>query len=332
VENYNLVYQHGVDTTRDPDFNWITNRYVAGITALTCSPVKRMLVHTNQDWVYPESGFEDGYLFREMSNNGCEIWADSADDIHSIMAINEVTLDVDDSYVYQFAVVTSVAGGTGATLAEMPADITDLEETVSKAWKKAFGWCEPWWWLYGETVLDGGNGEIGFVATGTHEDGIGGGCCGCVFSAQINPDPSPGSINVVNNGDCTGYIEFTDVDTGDGTGELYTVTLTVEDDCASQSDEIQFQVEAIPQTCDCGAGDWGDVDNSGGAPKPRDVVVIQQLVFFQNEIREWPDGWNCPFELGDVDNSGGAPKPRDVVVIQQLVFFQNDIREPKPCP
>jgi|GEM_PF-1584714 len=327
VEDYNLVYQQGTDTLRPGgpgtfEFYRITNRYVAGITAITCNPVKRMAVGSNYDDVYPVSGFRDSYLFDQMDATGHEIWADSADDIHAIMAIEDITLAEGDVHVYQFAVVTSVAGGTGVQIGDMPAPITDLMETVKKAWKKGFGWCTPWWWMYGETLLDGGDGEIGFRATGTHEDGLSSECCGCDFSYEIDPVPASGTVTLIDNGDCTGHIEFVGVSEG-----TYTLTLIVADKCAAQTDEVVVVIESIPQTCNCGF--WGDVTNDGQV-NPLDVVFMVQTVYNTNPMLIEPDGFNCPNPVGDV-TCDNQVNPVDVVFYVQTVYNTNPMLCPDPC-
>jgi len=81
------------------------------------------------------------------------------------------------------------------------------------------------------------------------------------------------------------------------------------------------------EACDC--GDWGDVDGSGGVPKPPDVTFMVQYVYFDNDMRV-PYA-NCPYEVGDVDCSGGAPKPMDVTFYVQYVYFENDMFCPDPC-
>jgi len=168
VADYNLVYQHGTDTTRPgggpDDLIRVTNKYVSGMTALTCASVKRMVTETNQDHVYTTGGFTDGYIYSQMAATGNEIWADSTDDLHSIMAIEDVTLAPGDAYVTQIALVTSMAGGTGVDLAGMPADITDLLATTAKAWKKGFGWCGDFWLTGGSLVIDGGDGSFSMKA------------------------------------------------------------------------------------------------------------------------------------------------------------------------
>jgi len=326
VEDYNLVYQHGTDTLRPGgpgtfEFYRITNRYVSGITAITCNPVKRMSVQNSRDHVWPKGGFEDGYLFRQMSATGHEIWADSADDIHAIMAIEDVTLNEGEQYVYQFAVVTSIAGEEGVTHDNMPADITDLMETVKKAWKKGFGWCTPWWWLYGDVdTLEGGSGEIGFRATGTHEDGLGSECCGCYFEYEIDPTPAEGTITIFDNGDCTGYIEFVDVSEG-----TYTLTLIVADKCAAQTDEVAFVVEATPSPCDCGV--WGDVSGDDEV-NLIDVIIMAQFIFFENDIRTHPP--NCPLRTGDVSGNGELT-PYDWTLYLQLICCNRGEFVPDPC-
>ena len=346
VENYNLVYLHGTDTTRNGDFTRETNRFVAGMTALTCNSVKRMWVGDNPLYVYPDGGFEDPYIFTQMDLNGCEIWADSAEDLHVIMAVNEISLAPGDVHVYQLAMVSSIAGGTGVELANMPADVSDLVATTAKAWKKGFGWCGDYWHTGGEFELDGGgDGSIKFAATGTHEDGISGGCCGCDFSYEIDPEPQEGTITLVDNNDCTGHIDFAGLPEGS-----YVVTMTVEDKCVppDQSDQVVFVV-TVPSGCFCGGasvidpgpplvlGTFGDItcDNQ---VNPVDVVKMVNFVYkaiddrcpvhpITEPLPVTGGDWQCPTHVGDV-TCDYQVNPVDVVRYVNYVY-KNIV--PFPC-
>jgi hypothetical protein len=63
-------------------------------------------------------------------------------------------------------------------------------------------------------------------------------------------------------------------------------------------------------------------------PNPQDVTVMQQWVFFQNDMRV-PYA-NCPYEVGDV-NCDGQVNPQDVTFMVQYVFFTNNMFCPDPC-
>jgi hypothetical protein len=170
--------------------------------------------------------------------------------------------------------------------------------------------------------------DIGWAATGTHEDGINGGCCGCDVTMQVVP-PEP-SITLVDNG-CTGSIHFNNTPVA-----TYTITLTVTDLCGNQADfgrspaqmdQVQFQVAVVSQ-CKCG-DPWGDLNNDGYLD-PIDVFIIVYYTYKSMDCRVFPPGWDCPRNLGDV-NCDGAINPADVVNYVKYVFKQNYQFCPNPC-
>jgi hypothetical protein len=213
--------------------------------------------------------------------------------------------------------------------------IADLIETVKEAWRKGFGWCEPWWMDYededGGLVIDGGDGVVGFKATGTHVDGIDGGCCGCIFDFTIDPTPAEGTVTLISpwhpGGDpCGGGLEFVGVSEG-----TYVVTLTVADPCPADPDHQEDVIVAVVEVtsgCFCG-GDYptfGDVD-CNLAVNPVDVVYMVNYVYKGLDARCYPAGWNCPYDLGDV-NCDFAVNPVDVVYYVNYVYKGNT---PFPC-
>ncbi len=325
VEDYNLVYQQGLDTSRgagETDVTWTTNKYVAGMTALTCDAVKGMHVGSNDIDVYPAGGFYDSYIWDQLLANGNTVYADSAIDLHAILSIKEVTIGEGDFAVAHAALVTSIAGTEGVDFVDYAAPydgyVADLIATTAKAWKKGFGWCGDF--AYGDIsgVFSSTNGQLDFVATGTHEGGISGGCCGCVFS--VVPTPSDANIVVVDNGDCTGYVSFAGA--ADGT---YSLELTVTDGCASQSDVIVLSNIEVGTTCDCGV--WSDVTGDG-AVNPVDVVFMVNYVYKNIDNRVDPPA--CPRQTGDV-TCDGAVNPVDVVFYVNYVYKNIDNRCPDPC-
>jgi hypothetical protein len=197
--------------------------------------------------------------------------------------------------------------------------VADLIATAGKAWKKAFGWCGDFWMTGGTLTLASASDDILFTATGTQEDGIDGGCCGCNFTlVSVTPAPTLGTITLVNNGDCTGKVDFDKVEPMGA----YTIKLRVADLCGEQTDEVTF-VANVPVACYCGltTGNgrlWADLSNDG-AVNPVDVVTIVNYVYKSIDRRIYPAGWNCPRKLGDV-NWDEAINPVDVVRYVNYVY------------
>jgi len=332
VDNYNLVYQHGTDPdtlTYLPDTVQVTNRYAAGITALTCDPIRRMAVQSNRVYVDGSGGFTDEYVQAQMDSVGRTVWVDYggtdteddyADDLHSIIAIDNVPpkIGVYENKVYQLALVSSMNAAEGVRADAYPAGATemyvsDLIASTGKAWKKGFGWNSDFWLISHSLAIEL-DGEIRFRATGTHEDGINGGCCGCVFSYQIVPIPTEGTV-VLNTSGCEAALEFHEV-----LCETFVVTLTVEDLCSEQSDQIIFAVGAACVD-NCGQP-FGDLDCSGSI-NPVDVVYLVNFVYKDQDARCYPYPWVCPVSLGDVDCSHGI-NPVDVVYYVNKVYKNLD--------
>ncbi len=347
IADYNLVYQHGTQedpVVQSPDTVDVTNDLAAGITALTCSNVRRMVVQANKTYVYPAGGYTDAYVYAQLDSTGNTVWVDDVtaddeeddvvDDLHSIISVNQATLGGDPAaangmHMYHFAVVTDVTAQEDVLVTDYgsPYDgyIAGLITETSKAWKKGFGWD-----FVGSPIDDlpgwpsddivGPTSNLYFQATGTHEGGIGGGCCGCAFSMNVTGDPSPGTITLVDDGDCSGHVEF--VDAAEGT---YTIELTVEDLCAEQSDVISFTVD-VAQTCDCGDQLGTDVDavadvNCDGSSDPLDVQFLAKFVFVSQDARCAKP--LCPFDCGDV-NCDGSVDPLDVQFLAKFVFVSQD--------
>jgi len=305
VPDYNLIYHHGTDGEA-------TTKYVAGISALTCAAAKNMVVQNAIDFVYPEGGFSDDYIYSQLDASGSSIWAGGAEDIHSILAIDEATFNVGQRESYQVALVSSVAGEEGVTLPGMPADISDLIATTAKAWKKGFGLD---YISVGPDGIAYGDGSITFGATGTHQDGITGGCCGCTFSYEIDPVPASGSVTLVDHGDCTGSLDFVEVPEG-----VYTLTLRVEDLCGEQSDEIVMPIEVVIY-CNCGL--WGDMDLDDRV-NPVDVIYAVYCTYkcagpdcdWCYDLEPYP---GCPWDRYDVD-CNGMINPVDIVHYVNYVY------------
>ncbi|MFC1475581.1 hypothetical protein ACFLQW_01090 [Candidatus Zixiibacteriota bacterium] len=338
VPEYNLVYCHGTepDTLISwPDTIEATTQYAAGMTALTCQQDLRAVVQSNRNYVYPEGGYTDEYLFAEFDSTGVTIWIDQeddrdgmdyVDDIHVLLAYPEVTLAedawaADGGHVFQLAMVTSTQATEDVNAADYDSPyegyVTDLIDQTKKAWKKGFGWpgdfavnappLDPDAYPY--TINPGGS--LYLNATGTHQDGIGA-CCGCDFSNGVVVDPTPtaGSITLVDDGNCRAHLAISsDIEPVDA---VYTVTVAVADLCGDQTDELTFDIY-VDDGCDCLM--WGDINLDGGVD-PLDVVIAVQCGYIWNCRPLYPRP-NCPWDILDVNcNYSGDP-----VDIQQWVHY-----------
>ncbi len=341
IPAYNLIYSHGteVDTLiAYPDTVDVTTQYASGMTALTCEPVKRAVVQSNRDYVYPEGGYTDQYLFEEFDSVGVTIWVDLdaggdadeldyVDDIHVLLGVKEVTLtedawEQDGMHILHIAMVTSTQAEEDVEVSEYMSPyegyVEDLIEQTKKAWKKGFGWggdfavnaplseANPY-------PIEAG-GSLYLNATGTHEDGIGGVCCGCDFSVvTVVPAPTTGEITLVDDGDCRAHLA---VSSDIGPGGTYTVTVAVADMCGDQTDELTFDINV--ESCNCGA--LGDM-NADGVAHPMDAVYVIKIAYQGLDCGVYPDGWNCPWALGDVDCNGSVD-PLDA--LRMILFICKD--------
>ncbi|MFC1475762.1 hypothetical protein ACFLQW_02015 [Candidatus Zixiibacteriota bacterium] len=343
IPSYNMIYAHGTeeDTLIDyPDTSDVTTQYAAGMTALTCQQDLRAVVQSNRNYVYPEGGYTDEYLLAEFDSTGVTIWVDQevdangedfCDDIHVLLAWPEITLtesawDEDGCHVFQLAMVTSTVAAEDVNVADYtsPYDgyVTDLKDKAAMAWKKGFGWCggfavnapplDPDAYPY---ELDKG-GVLYLNATGTHEDGLGS-CCGCDFTtvpAVVVPPPTTGSITVVDDGDCHAHLAVS----GDCEDGSYTVTVTVQDLCGDQVDELTFDI-VVAGGCDCGIK--GDV-NFDASTDPLDVSYIVNAVYLSLDAMHDYTA-TCPYPNGDV-NCDDSTDPLDVSYLVNAVYLSLD--------
>jgi hypothetical protein len=148
-------------------------------------------------------------------------------------------------------------------------------------------------------------------ATGTHFGGLSGGCCGCNFTL-VSVVPATATITLVDDDDCKAHLQTTATPEGD-----YTVTVRVADLCASQSDDLTFDIH-VAQTCDCGLK--GDVNHDLGTT-PLDVQFLVKYVYkSQDALYLYP---SCPWGKGDVNCDGGTT-PLDVQFLVKYVYKSQD--------
>ncbi len=352
VSSYNLIYCHGTeeDTLISyPDTVDVTTQYASGMTALTCVPVKRAVVQSNREYVYPDGGYTDQYLYEEFDSTGVTIWVDLdvepdeldyVDDIHVLLGVKEVTLtesawDENGMHVLHIAMVTSTQAteDVEASSYSSPYEgyVSDLIAQTKKAWKKGFGWCggyavnfpplDPDAYPY--SIAPGGS--LYLNATGTHEDGIGV-CCGCDFSAAIIvvPTPTTGTITLVDDGDCRAHLA---VSLDFEPAGIYTVTVVVSDMCGAQTDEMTIDIN-VESGCECGLA--GDV-NGDNSVDPLDVSYIVNKVYLGLDALWDYNGLSaCPAPNGDV-NDDCSTDPLDVSYMVNKVYLGLDALHPDRC-
>jgi hypothetical protein len=306
---YNMVYQQGVDTTGHVVIGDHTaTRFKAGITSLQCDQARRAWIAPNDPWLTerPGGGFHEGYLYQEMTKTGFELFPpnnpDPAEDLHAVMvAAQDVDLAPGESEYYQFGLVSSNTG----------TDDADLINTTRKAWRYAFGWSDVA--SYVEMDVNASM-SWPYYAIGTHEDGLAGGCCGCIVDKVGGSD----KLSIVPGSDpCRGTIEFS----GDGSICCsYSATFRLTDLCETYEDIITVTIQDN-KWCECECPFQGDYDTDGFITALDLGSLIDVLFGGDPEIHDFP----CPTSRGDWDcdcfataldlsgmidylfNSGGGP-------------------------
>jgi hypothetical protein len=288
--NYNLLYQQGADTLEhsvvgSPGDEVTATRFRGGVSHVSCDPSPRGWIAQNDPWLFdrPGGGFHEGYLYDEMTNAGFELFppdpeAQEGEDLHSVLTF-EQDVDLTAGYVRMYTVAL-VSSNTGVD------DDADILATTGKAWKYAFGWCyvgAP------DTALDSAaTYSIQYIANGSHEDGIGGGCCGCVFT-----ETSDSGDKFSISGGCEGTIEFAG---GDKCGSPYTAQYQLADGCGEQTDVIQISVE-VKGECACQCPSQGDYDGDT-FPTALDLGLMIDALFSGGDEPKDP---SCPTSRGDYD-------------------------------
>ncbi len=277
----NLVYQQGCDTGTTT----LARKYFGGMTAIQCAPSPRAWTAANADKLFPTpgGGFYEGYLYRELVKSGFEVIPPSAPqanggaDLHSVIAFEKaVTLAPTTVKHYMMGFVTSTV------------DAADLVTQTKKAWKYAFGWQDI---VTLDTLAPSTPASYPFWASGSHADGVGSPCCGCVVS-EVS-DPSGLFSLTAGATPCDGTINF-----AGSTANTYTATFRVTSPggCASSYTDDQVVTIVVQSACQCPR--QGDI-NSDDVIDVFDVIGVIGIAFSGDFDPQDP---GCPAKRGDVNN------------------------------
>jgi hypothetical protein len=299
--SYNLIYQRGADSGSTS----FAAKFLGGMTAIQCATSPRTWNAPNDPWLTERlgGGFSDGYLYSEMTRSGFEIipppiapsrgWID----MHSVIVFEKnVTMTPSTLKHYTLGLVSSTQGP----------DSADLVNTVKKAWRYAFGWHEV---VTQDTVLPSTPASYRYQALGSHEAGMGSGCCGCAVSKvsgnehlTITPDADP----------CTGTISF------DGTAPdgVYSATFRLQTSvCAGYPQYTEDQTATIVVRSPCFCPSQSDVTGDG-VTDVFDVIGVIDRVFNGAVAIQDPV---CPVERADADGNG-IPDVFDVIYVIEYTF------------
>jgi hypothetical protein len=286
------------------------------MTAIQSTAAPRAWSATNDPWLYkrPGAGFHEGYLYQQLAKSGFEIIPPNpvpsagGVDMHSVIAFEKnVTLTPAQTKHYALGLVSSTQGP----------DPTDLLNTVRKAWRYAFGWRGNYSHLI---VFPCSSATFRYGAMGSHEAGLGSGCCGCVVSKlsgsdliTIIPDPDP----------CTGTISFA----GSATSGSYTTTLRLQTPaCTGQpqyTDDMTITVWVWTVECYC--ENLYELNGDFSTDVFDVIAVIARAFAGADPVYT---GW-CPNEQGDGDNN----KVVDVFDVIRIIeyVFSNGPGPVDPC-
>jgi hypothetical protein len=248
--DYNLVYQQGTDSVGHAIVGDVTaTRFKGGITSIQCVQAPRAWVAPNAPWLFsrPGGGWHEGYLYDEMTKSGFELFPPNSpnpeEDLHTAM-VHEQDVILTPTTVKRY-VVGLVSSNTGTSE-------DDIIATTKKAWKYAFGWDE---YVTLDTIPENTPASYPYVAIGSHEGGLGGGCCGCVVTEVSDVDDV---FSVGGGGGCEGTIEFAG---GDNCDTPFEATFKVQDLCGDYTDLYTITVHATG-TCvvECECKYQGDYD------------------------------------------------------------------------
>lgn len=283
--DFNLVYQYGADTAGHVIVGDNTaERWKAGMTQISCWPSPRAWIAPNDPWLYGTAscGFEEGYLYQEMTKSGFEIFnAPLPQDLHSVLVFdNDLDLVPGESKSYTMGLVSSNTG----------TDASDLINTTQKAWRYAFGWQE---FVTDDTIPDFGTPRsYPYRAVGTHEGGLDGGCCGCI----VEKVEGSGEFTVVPGPDpCEGTIEF-------GGGQIcchpWYARFRVSDLCRTYSDEFVMIIQ-LGYHMDC----WCICDHQSDFDSDYFVTALDLAAMIDILFAGRPDVQDddCPGWRGDFD-------------------------------
>ncbi len=282
---WNLVYQQGADTGGA----FAPTHYLAGMTAIQCSAAPRAWSAANRNMLFPTpgGGFYEGYLYRELVKSGFEVippgsaGANGGADMHSVIAFeNNVSLGPVSDKFYTLGFVTSTAGPTDA----------DLLATTKKAWRYAFGWKNI---VKYDTLPPNTPMSYRYAALGSHENGPGSGCCGCVVS-EIS-DPSNKFTLVPDPGVCTGTITFA----GASIHGEFLATFRVSSPPCNGTVYTDDWVVAIVAGGEGSCPHQGDI-NGDMAIDVFDIIGVIGIAFSGDPNVQDP---GCPITRGDVNNN-----------------------------
>ncbi|MEW5874725.1 MAG: dockerin type I domain-containing protein [Candidatus Zixiibacteriota bacterium] len=302
---YNLVYQQGVDTVGHviSGLNTAT-RFKAGMSVLSCGQAPRAWVAPNSHmfYWYPGGGFHERYLWEHMTETGFELFPpdipDPEEDLHSVVVFEQgLTLQPGVTRGYSVAFVSSNVGAN---------DPADLIATTRKAWKAGFGWKV---FTEMDSLASGVSAVYPYVANGTNDDGVGGGCCGCVVT-EISDLAN--RFSTVGGG-CEGAIAF------DGTNSagLYYATYRVSDLCNESQEDIVITIVTPPGECIC---PFESDINGDGIVDATDLAFVIDIVFFGATNVQDP---LCPAARADF-NADGFADATDLAMLIDHVFFGGD--------
>jgi hypothetical protein len=258
----------------------------------------RAWIAPNDPWLFerPGGGWHEGYLYDEMTEVGFELFPpndpDPFEDLHSTIVFDQdcdLTASSRAAGAIKYYTVGLVSSNTGNET-----DESDLLASTAKAWKYAFGW-------YGvampDTALDSAaTYSMAYAANGSHEGGLGGGCCGCIVTEVSDPDDKFS----VTGGGCEGTIEFAG---GDKCDAPYTATFQVTDLCSQYSDIIEVTVD-VGGTCSCICENQCDYDPPGAPDGFLTAVDLGYMIDALFSGYPEPKDETCPTSYGDFDCDG----------------------------
>jgi len=302
VTNYNMIYQQGVDTLNHNIVGDNTaTRFKGGMSVVSATAAPRGWIAPNDPWLSarPGGGFSDGYLYDEMTKSGFELFPpgnpDPEEDLHSVAVFDQNTdLSPTGSKWYVLALVSSDVGN---------GDETDLINSAKKAWKYCFGWAEI---VTHDTLPNNTSATYNYHAVGSHENGLGGGCTGCVFTEVSDP-----SGRFTRSGACDGTISFNGAGAVD---QVFTATYRVATPCGGYQESAVIMITVgSPVPCDCPF--QADLDSDGDSDAC-DLAFVIDFVFFGPDIQD-P---NCPVYRADF-NADGFADATDLAFMVDYVFF-----------
>lgn len=296
----NMICQAGFDSGATQ----LASKYRGGMTAIQCDPAPRAWTAPSDPWLSarPGAGFSEGYLYQQMVKSGFEVIPHVGEplvvDLHAVMVFaKNITLAPGEPRHYTLGFVTSTAGPGNA----------DLIATTKKAWKYGFGWQQI---VINDTIWEDSTVSFPYWALGSHENGPGSGCCGCVVtkvsgSSRITftPDPDP----------CTGTIDFL---AGASAG-THTATFRVTTPYCGGPNYTDDHVVTIVRGFWDGCPNQGDVARNDGVVDVFDVIMEIDIAFIGAPDILDP---HCPVTRGDVFYCDNYVDVFDVIQEIEIAF------------